>query len=47
MGVVYTPYATHHPHLVVLQRQARASSTGLWVQKRPLAPWDYRHRHQR
>ena len=44
---VYTPYASHHPQLAPLQRQARASGTGLWSQKRPLAPWDYRHRHAR
>ncbi|MBV7542756.1 thermonuclease family protein [Acidovorax sp. sic0104] len=42
---VYTPYAGAHPHLAPLQRQARSSSTGLWAQRRPLAPWDYRHRH--
>lgn len=44
---VYTPYAHHHPHLMPLQQQARASGTGLWSQKRPLAPWDYRRRHAR
>lgn len=42
---VYTPYAEHHPHLAPLQRQARADGKGLWSQKRPLAPWDYRRRH--
>ncbi len=44
---VYTPYAGDHPQLAPLQRKARASGTGLWSQKRPLAPWDYRHRHAR
>ncbi len=44
---VYTPYASEHPHLVRLQQQARASGRGLWAQPRPLAPWSYRHRHQR
>ena len=29
-----------------LERHARASRSGLWVQKRPMAPWDYRRRHQ-
>lgn len=43
---VYTPYADSRPELVALQRQSRSSATGLWVQKRPLAPWTYRHRHQ-
>ena len=44
---VYTPYASAHPHLAPLQRQARSNSTGLWSQPRPLAPWDYRHRRSR
>ena len=30
-----------------LQRQARESRAGLWSQPRPMAPWDYRHQHQR
>lgn len=42
---VYTPRAGQSPHLAALQRQAQASRTGLWSQKRPLAPWDYRRRH--
>ena len=42
---VYTPYARQHPHLVPLQRQARASHIGLWSQRRPLAPWTYRQRY--
>ncbi|UCU98000.1 thermonuclease family protein [Acidovorax radicis] len=44
---VYTPYASAHPHLAPLQRQARSTGTGLWSQRRPQAPWDYRHRHHR
>ena len=44
---VYTPYAESRQQLVALQRQARSSGTGLWSQKRPLAPWTYRHRHTR
>ncbi|HQQ70262.1 MAG TPA: thermonuclease family protein [Alicycliphilus sp.] len=42
---VYAPQARQYPRLVALQRQARASHTGLWSQKRPLAPWDYRHQY--
>ena len=42
---VYTAYAHAHPHLVPLQQQARSSGSGLWSQRRPQAPWDYRHRH--
>ena len=45
MAWVYTPYARQHPHLPPLQRQAKASSTGLWSQSRPLAPWTYRQRY--
>lgn len=44
---VYTPYARQHPHLVSLQRQAKASGLGLWAQRRPVAPWTYRHRYLR
>lgn len=44
---VYTQYAQQHPHLSPLERQARSSQRGLWSQRRPLAPWDYRHRYQR
>ena len=44
---VYTPYARQHPHLLPLQRQARASHMGLWSQRRPLAPWTYRQRYTR
>ena len=44
---VYIPYAKAHPHLAPLQHQARSNGTGLWSQRRPQAPWDYRHRHHR
>lgn len=44
---VYTPHASRYPELAALQRKARASHTGLWSQKRPQAPWDYRRRHPR
>lgn len=44
---VYTPYASAHSHLAPLQRQARSTGVGLWSQRRPQAPWDYRHRHHR
>ena len=47
MAWVYTPYASDYPHLAPLQRSAQAQHAGLWSQKRPLAPWDYRHRHRR
>ena len=44
---VYAPYADGQPGLAPLQRQARSQGTGLWSQKRPQPPWDYRHRHRR
>ena len=44
---VYTPYASARPHLVPLQSQARSGGTGLWSQRRPQAPWDYRHRRSK
>lgn len=40
-------YASAHPHLPALQQQARAQKRGLWAQRRPVAPWTYRHRYQR
>ena len=40
-------YAKAHPHLAPLQEQARAHKRGLWTQRRPVAPWTYRHRYQR
>jgi endonuclease YncB( thermonuclease family) len=44
MAWVYTPYARQHPQLEPLQQRARAQHVGLWSQKRPQAPWTYRHR---
>ena len=40
-------YASAHPHLPGLQQQARANKRGLWAQRRPVAPWTYRHRYTR
>lgn len=42
---VYAPQARQYPALVALEQQARASRSGLWSQKRPIAPWNYRHRY--
>lgn len=44
---VYTPQAGRYPELAALQRQARVARRGLWVQKRPQAPWIYRQSHPR
>jgi len=27
------------------EKDARKSKVGLWAQKRPVAPWEYRHKH--
>lgn len=40
-------YRSGDRELERLQRQARESRTGLWSHPRPVAPWDYRRRHQR
>ncbi|MCW5220422.1 thermonuclease family protein [Verminephrobacter aporrectodeae] len=40
---VYRPYARAHPHLPPLERQAQEQGLGLWSQKQPQAPWNYRH----
>lgn len=34
-----------HLDLTTAQQRARTARRGLWVQKRPLAPWLYRQRH--
>ena len=39
MAWVYTRYAAGRPQLAPLERLARASGTGLWAQRRPMAPW--------
>ncbi|QXL85621.1 thermonuclease family protein [Comamonas sp. NLF-1-9] len=41
---VHPSQARIHPALAAAARQARAQRRGLWVQKRPLAPWKYRQR---
>lgn len=45
MAWVYTRYAAGQPQLAPLERRARASGAGLWAQRRPMAPWTYRHRY--
>lgn len=45
MAWVYTRYAAGRPQLAPLERRARAAGLGLWAQRRPMAPWTYRHRY--
>jgi len=46
-GLAWVPsrQAASQPQLYRLQQQARASGAGLWAQRRPMPPWDYRRRH--
>lgn len=46
MAWVYTQYAQGQPQLADLEQQARAQRLGLWAQRRPVAPWEYRHRRK-
>lgn len=45
MAWVYTSYAHDYPQLAPLERQARVQGRGLWSQRRPQPPWEYRHRY--
>jgi len=39
----YRQYAPKDRELEALEKQARAAERGLWSEKEPTAPWDYRH----
>ncbi len=41
---VYDQYATAYPQLYPLQAAARAAHRGLWSDRSPTPPWEYRHR---
>ncbi|MBI2376462.1 MAG: thermonuclease family protein [Deltaproteobacteria bacterium] len=43
---VYTKY-TKDPELLELERQARSDRVGLWVDPKPVAPWEYRQSRRR
>ncbi|TRW24795.1 nuclease [Flavobacterium zepuense] len=38
----YKQYSKNHPELSDLEEQARQSQLGLWADKKPVAPWDWR-----
>lgn len=42
---VYLPTRQEFPELQSLEREARAERRGLWSQRRPLPPWEYRRRY--
>ena len=46
MAWVYDRYVTDRS-LYALQNEARATHLGLWADKRPTAPWDWRKQHKR
>ena len=43
MAWVYTQYAKGYAHLASLQLDAKAKKLGLWADKEPVAPWEFRH----
>lgn len=43
---VYPQFAKKHKHLHALQDEAKAAQRGLWVDKQPIAPWDWRKTHK-
>ena len=45
MAWVYDRYVTDRS-LYALQNEARAAHLGLWADKRPTAPWDWRKQHK-
>lgn len=46
MAWVYDQYAKKHQHLYQLQEEAKTNRRGLWVDKNPVPPWEWR-RNQR
>lgn len=42
---VYQQYA-HDPRLQVLEREARNEKRGLWVDSKPVEPWEWRKAHR-
>jgi len=42
---VYLPTREEFPELQNLEHEARGERRGLWSQRRPLPPWEYRRRY--
>lgn len=42
MAWVYPQYAKKHKYLYNLQDEAKAAKRGLWVEKNPVEPWEFR-----
>ncbi|MBK8576581.1 MAG: thermonuclease family protein [Elusimicrobia bacterium] len=43
MGWWYKKYAPENKKLEQLETEARAAKRGLWLSKKPLPPWEFRH----
>ena len=43
MAWVFERYAPKDSYLYALQAEARSTKQGLWVELRPVAPWDWRY----
>lgn len=43
MAWTYTQYAKGYTQLPLLQADARTKKIGLWADKSPVAPWEFRH----
>jgi len=45
MAWVYDQYASNHKHLYRIQEDAKTNRRGLWVDKNPVPPWEWRRSH--
>jgi len=46
MAWVFDRYAPRNSPLYGLQREAQATRRGLWSERHPVAPWDWRQRRR-
>lgn len=47
MAWVYRQYAKGYAHLYRVEEKARSERRGLWVDKEPIAPWEWRKAERR